>query len=266
LGVTGVPGAGKSTLIDALGQLALAHGRKVGVLAIDPSSRLSGGSVLGDRTRMAALSRSPEAFVRPSPSAGKPGGIGPRSREALVVLEAAGYDFLIVETVGSGQAELEVTDAVDLLLAVLLAGAGDEVQGLKRGLLEHADLVVFNKADGERSLAADSARDELDGLLRHVRREAPEVLSVSALEGKHVEALYSSIEARFSGLRESGALEQRRRHQRRAWLRSALESAWLLRLSETEATKTRLEALRGAVERGEIAPYVAAQRLLAPSD
>jgi LAO/AO transport system kinase len=212
---------------------------------------------------MTELSRAPEAFVRPSPSSGATGGLSRRTREALVVLEAGGFDVLIVETVGTGQAEVAVTELVDVLVVVLLAGAGDDVQGVKRGLLEHADLVVFNKADGENLPLVNAARDQLSSLYHWMRKgRAPSVLASSARENRGVEELWQLVEQRFQSLLGDGELERRRRAQRRAWFERALEEALLARFSSSAAAAARLELLTEAVESGQILPRAAARQLL----
>jgi LAO/AO transport system kinase len=262
LGVTGAPGVGKSTLVDALGLRAIADGRRVAVLAIDPSSVRSGGSLLGDRTRMGALAASPRAFIRPSPSAGAQGGIGRGTREALIVLEAAGYDVLIVETVGVGQGELAVTDVADLVLVLWMAGAGDDVQGMKRGILEHADLVAFTKADGDNLHSARAARDALHALFSLFRRDEPRVLAVSAFSEPDARGLWQALTERRAELEASGELVARRRNQRRVWFQRAIERALLERLmSEPELERERLR-LGDAVERGELVAPEAARRLV----
>jgi LAO/AO transport system kinase len=262
VGVTGAPGAGKSTLLDALGVLGLERGRQVGVLAVDPTSRLRGGSVLGDRLRMTRLASAERAFVRASPSGGAEGGLGRRTREALVLLEAGGFDLIFLESVGIGQNELSIVDVVDVVLLVLLAGAGDEVQGMKRGLLEHADLVVFNKADGAQANDAERARDELSSLFAWMRAEPTPVLSASALQGRGTAELFDGIERRARELEQSGELERRRAAQRRSWFRAAVEERVLARTElDSELHRARRE-LERAVDAGQVAPPIAARQLL----
>lgn len=262
LGVTGAPGVGKSTLIDALGVRAVAEARRVAVLAIDPSSVRTGGSLLGDRTRMGRLATSEQAFVRPSPSSGAQGGIGPRTREAVIVLEAAGYDVVIIETVGVGQGELAVTDVADVLLVLWMAGAGDDVQGIKRGILEHADLVAFTKADGPNGDSARAERDRLHGLFSMLRRDAPTVLAVSALSAEDVQSLWRATLERLEVLERTGELAQRRRAQRRAWFQSALQQALAARVTRDSALSSERAKLEAAVERGELLPVLAAKQLI----
>jgi len=264
LGVSGVPGAGKSTLIDALGREAIRLGRRVGVLTVDPSSRLSGGSVLGDRTRMLRLAQAREAFVRPSPSSGESGGLGPRTREALIVLEAAGYDLIIVETVGTGQAEIAITELTDIVLLLLLTGAGDDVQTIKRGILEHADIIAFNKADGANLSASSAARDQMAAAFSWLRKDAPRVFALSALYDEGVAPLYESIVDRFAANTEDGSVERKRRAQRLAWLERALSEALLMRFAASESAALRQE-LTEAVGRGELLPLQAARQLLSAS-
>ncbi|HLV68977.1 MAG TPA: methylmalonyl Co-A mutase-associated GTPase MeaB [Polyangiaceae bacterium] len=262
LGITGPPGAGKSTLVDALGLHAIEQGHRVGVLAIDPTSERTGGSLLGDRTRMGRLAARDEAFVRPSPSGGVAGGLGPRTREAMIVLEAGGYDVIVVESVGVGQGEIAITDVVDVVLVLLLSGAGDALQGMKRGLLEHADLVAFTKADGARRAEAQAARDELASLFTWLRPDGTPVLTVSALSGDGVPELWSELGRRKEALTRSGALDERRRRQRRAWLSDALEQQLLARYLSDPDLARRKQELEAEVERGALLPPVAARRLL----
>jgi LAO/AO transport system kinase len=262
LGVSGVPGAGKSTLIDALGLHAIAHGRRVGVLSVDPSSRVSGGSILGDRTRMARLSQAEQAFVRPSPSAGAHGGLALRTREAAVVLAAAGYDFLIIETVGVGQAEVSVSELSDVVLLVLLAGAGDDVQAMKRGILEHADVIAFNKADGANAPFAQAARDELSAALSWVRRTSPPVLALSAIEGSGVSELFDLIMQRFAAAESDGSITRKRREQRLEWFQHSIERALRDRFESSTDGALR-QRMTESVARGDILPVLAAHELLA---
>lgn len=261
LGVSGVPGAGKSTLIDALGLAAVGAGRSVGVLTVDPSSQVSGGSILGDRTRMGRLGQSERAFVRPSPSLGASGGLSRRTREAALVLDAAGYEWLIIETVGVGQAEVQISELSDLVLLVLLAGAGDDVQAMKRGILEHADLIVFNKADGENAHLARAARDEMSSALGWLRKRPPEVLAVSAREGEGIDGLYTAVNERFAVAESEGALEARRRGQRVRWLDDVIDRELRERF-EAGASAAKRRELAEAVERGEVLPLRAARELL----
>lgn len=262
IGVTGAPGVGKSTLVDALGVRAVAEGRRVAVLAIDPSSIRSGGSLLGDRTRMGRLAALPEAFVRPSPASGAQGGIGPRTRETLLVLEAAGYDVVIIETVGVGQGELAVTDVADVVVVLWMAGAGDDVQGMKRGILEHADAVVFTKADGPNLEESQRSRDRLQALFSVFRREPPDVLALSAFFEPDAGLLWDTLSARRQQLAESGELEQRRRAQRLAWFHLAVKEALLEKLSKSGDLDEERARLRAGVERGELLPAEAARRLI----
>jgi LAO/AO transport system kinase len=261
IGVTGAPGVGKSTLVDALGAHALSTRRRVGVLAIDPTSAVRGGSLLGDRLRMARLGASEQAFVRASPSGGAEGGLGRRTREGLIVLDAAGFDMILLESVGVGQGELAVTEAVDVVLAVAIAGAGDDVQGMKRGLLEHADVVVFNKCDGPNAAQVERARDELAGLFAWMRPEA-RVLAVSSLEGSSVPELFEELLRRHRELEQSGELFSRRERQRCRWFEAALRERLLERLRADPALEAERRLLEQSVADGRIVPPRAARLLL----
>jgi LAO/AO transport system kinase len=266
VGVSGVPGAGKSTLLDRLGLFAVTQGRRVAVLAVDPSSTVSGGSILGDKTRMPGLAQSDRSFIRPSPSGGKLGGIAERTREALLLCEAAGYDLVFVETVGVGQAEHAVRDMVDTFLVVLLAGAGDELQGMKRGILELCDVVAVNKADGDNLLPSERAAAELgsalDLLRSSVRAWTPKVVPVSALEGRGLDELWNELEAHRSRLEESGELDRERARQSRAWLWALVEERLKERLLSEPRIAAMLGDLESAVERGELSAREAAERVL----
>ena len=222
VGVTGPPGAGKSTFIDALGTRLIARGHRVAVAAVDPSSSLSGGSILGDKTRMERLANDPRAFVRPSPSGGILGGVARKTRETILVLEAAGYNVILVETVGVGQSETAVHSMVDFFLLMLIPGAGDELQGIKRGILELADAVLVNKADADTRAAAERARAQYDMALHYLRPSETgppaRAYAASSLTGEGIDECWAVIEASAAHAREAGLFGQRRRGQERDWM------------------------------------------------
>lgn len=222
VGISGPPGAGKSTFVEALGMRLVEAGHRVAVLAIDPSSTRTGGSILGDKTRMNRLATDPRAFVRPSPSGGTLGGVHRRTRESMRVLEAAGYDIVLIETVGVGQSEIEVADMVDTFLVLLLGGAGDELQGIKKGILEVADVLAVNKADGDRATLAELARREVEAALRFVTPRSagwsPPVLACSALTGAGLGDVWSAVESHVAAMKASGLFNQRREAQRVSWM------------------------------------------------
>jgi LAO/AO transport system kinase len=267
LGISGPPGAGKSTLIDALGVHAIDCGERVAVLAVDPASRLRGGSLLADKTRMPRLGARTESFIRPSSSRGVPGGVAPRTREAVLLAEAAGYSLVIVETVGVGQGEDAVFDVVDCLLLVLMPGGGDEIQGMKRGLLELADLVAINKADAAELARAEAVRNELAGALSLVGRGDPgaasHVVTVSALEERGVPELYVAVTELVAGARASGAFERRRADGRRRWLSGELGAELQRRFLREPGRAVRLAALEAEVAEGTLLPRRAMARLFA---
>ncbi len=252
IGISGPPGVGKSTFIEALGTRLVQAGHRVAVLAIDPSSQVTGGSILGDKTRMQQLANHPAAFVRPSPARGALGGVAARTGDALTVVEAAGYDVVIVETVGVGQSEIEVGALVDTFLVLLLPGAGDDLQGLKKGLLEQADVVAFNKADGDGKVVAELARRELEMALRLVaaRRDGWDrpVLACSALTGEGLEAVWKAVQDHAERMRSAGRFEARRREQRVAAMWRGAEHAVLARWRE----QVQAEGVEALVENGEI--------------
>jgi LAO/AO transport system kinase len=267
IGISGPPGVGKSTFIEAFGQYAIGQGKRLAVLAVDPSSRLSGGSILGDKTRMEALSRAEEAFIRPSPAGLTLGGVARRTREALLVCEAAGFDLIIVETVGVGQSETAVAEMVDLFLLLLLPGGGDDLQGIKRGIMELADLIVINKADSDLKAAAErSAADVANALgLMQPRHPGwrPEVLRCSALRNEGIAEVWARTRAFAAALQKSGAFEAQRRDQAKAWLWHELSDSLLEALKADSHVAAKLGSLEAKVGAGKMAPGTAARELLA---
>jgi LAO/AO transport system kinase len=262
--LTGPPGAGKSTLVDALGAQALLAGQRVAVLAIDPASVVTGGSLLGDAVRMQRLAASERVFLRGSSNSATLGGTAPGTREAVLLCEAAGFDLLLVETVGVGQAEQAVRDVCDTLVMLTLAGAGDEIQGLKRGLLEVADAVLVNKADGAGEAAALAYAHELAGALALLRREgAPHVAALSAHTERGVPELLNWLAARAGTLRESGELVRRREQQLASAFSASLSRELLLRLASDARAATLLPSLENAVKSGNLLPTAAARALAA---
>ena len=265
VGISGPPGVGKSTFIDALGSLLTSQGMRVAVLAVDPSSSVSGGSILGDKTRMTKLSRDPSAFVRPSPGSGALGGVAPRTREAITVCEGAGYNVILVETVGVGQSEIAVASMVDFLLLLVPPDSGDELQGIKRGITEVADGVFVNKADGDRLVSAQRTRLEYEQALQlvHPGDTRPVVLAGSAQEGRGLNAVWQAVTAR--GSVSSPARAQRRAAQARRWLDEALHDQLVERFLRRSTAATQLAAAYREVEGGGVSPRVVARRLLASS-
>jgi len=270
VGVTGVPGVGKSTFIEAFGLFLIGEGKRVAVLAVDPSSSRSGGSILGDKTRMARLSMASEAFIRPSPSGGSLGGVARRTREAMLVCEAAGYDVVLVETVGVGQSETTVASMVDFFLVLMLAGAGDELQGIKKGILEIADALVVNKADGDNVQRAERAAAEYRGALRLFRHVSvnwdPPVLTASALQGQGMDRVWATVEDHRTRLGASGELAARRREQQQAWLWSMLRDGLEEHFRARTDVRQLLPELEAEVAAARITPTEAARRLLALLD
>ena len=266
VGITGVPGVGKSTTIEALGMYLIEQGHRVAVLAVDPSSTRTGGSILGDKTRMAKLAVHPDAYIRPSPTSGTLGGVAKATRETIVLLEAAGYDVILVETVGVGQSEVTVSNMVDTFVFLTLARTGDQLQGIKKGVLELADIVVVNKADGEHAIEAKSAARELTAALRLIYpRETlwrPPVLTMSALHGEGLRELWDKVLEHRDVLREAGKFESRRRAQQVEWTWSMVRDAVLDRvLNHPEVRRIRAEVER-QVRDGELTPALAARQIL----
>jgi LAO/AO transport system kinase len=265
VGITGVPGVGKSTFIDALGTQLTGSGHRVAVLAVDPSSSRSGGSILGDKTRMARLAGDESAFIRPSPSAGTLGGVATATRESMVVMEAAGYDVIIVETVGVGQSEFAVADMVDTFLFLTLARTGDSLQGIKRGILELADVVAVNKADGPAERDAKRAARELAGALHMLRGprewEVP-VLTCSAANGTGVEEVWRKVIDHQDRLDASGELTERRRRQQVRWMWTMVTDHLQAQLRNNPEIKSLGPELEKAVLDGQITPALGAERIL----
>jgi len=267
VGITGVPGVGKSTFIEAFGLRLIEHGHRVAVLAVDPSSSVSRGSILGDKTRMERLSRSDEAFIRPSPAGGSLGGVARKTRESILVCEAAGYDMILVETVGVGQSETTVADMVDFFLLLKLAGAGDELQGIKRGILELADLIAINKADGDNLTAANRARSEF-GRALHILRPAtekqwcPRVVTTSAMTGDGLDAVHETIIEHRRFIEANGTFESRRSAQQLHWMWALVEEGLRAAVREHPEVVKLIEALERDVVSGRTTATTAAEEIL----
>jgi LAO/AO transport system kinase len=258
IGVTGVPGAGKSTFLEALGLYLVARGLKLAVLAIDPSSPVSGGSILGDKTRMIELARAENAFIRPTPSRGHHGGAGRRTREAMLVCEAAGFDVIIVETVGIGQSEIEVAHLVDCLLTLQIAGAGDDLQGLKKGLMEMVDLLVINKDDGENHSRVLIARSFMESSLNILQRKYSwwpvPVLTASALEKRGIGEVWRTVEEFWQKLSASGELAALRLKQYQTWMNAQIEENALGAIFNRPDVQECCLAARNALDEGRLSP------------
>ncbi|MEM9185089.1 MAG: methylmalonyl Co-A mutase-associated GTPase MeaB [Planctomycetota bacterium] len=267
VGITGAPGVGKSTFIESFGMHLVEQGHRVAVLAVDPSSGVSGGSILGDKTRMTKLSASGEAYIRPAPSAGTLGGVAARTRESMLVCEAAGFDVVLVETVGVGQSETMVADMTDCFLALMLPGAGDELQGIKRGLLELVDVIAVNKADGEMQAAARRAAHQYDVALKSISGRAhgddvPEVLTCSALEGNGIAEVWDAVVRRHRALQGSGRLAERRGRQNLRWLWNLVDQHLELTIRDHPALSGLREQLEESVVEGTQPPEAAARQII----
>jgi LAO/AO transport system kinase len=266
VGITGSPGVGKSTTIDALGMYLIEQGHKVAVLAVDPSSARTGGSILGDKTRMARLAASDRAYIRPSPSSGTLGGVAAKTREAMLLCEAAGFDVILVETVGIGQSETAVADMTDCFLALMLPGAGDELQGIKKGLVEIADLIAINKADGDNLKRAQHAaadyRSALHILSPRSEHWHPPVVTYSALTGAGIAELWQKILDHRTATKASGDFAARRREQQVKWMWSMLEQRMLARLRADASTRTKMKRIENEVADGRLTPAVAAEQIV----
>ena len=266
LGITGVPGVGKSTFIESLGVFLAERGHRPAVLAVDPSSSVSGGSILGDKTRMNRLSVHPKAFIRPSPAAGSLGGVARKTRESMLLCEAAGYDVVLVETVGVGQSEIVVAEMVDSVLLLLLPGAGDELQGIKRGILELIDVVAVNKAEDENRIAAGQARVEYESGLKLIRHSGsdwmPPVLTCSGLTGEGLEAVWSAVESHRASLESTDELGRKRSRQQLNWMWSLVQERLMASFKNSESVVRDLPEMERRVAAGQNTPTRAASELL----
>jgi len=266
LGITGIPGVGKSTFIESLGMMLIDKEHRVAVLAVDPSSKRSGGSLLADKTRMEKLSVQERAFIRPSPSGGTLGGVARKTRETMIVCEAAGFDVMIVETVGVGQSETTVASMVDFFLVLMIAGAGDELQGIKKGILELADAVAVNKADGSNVEKAELARKQYENALHFLTPASlswtPPVLSCSALEMTRIDVIWEAVLDHEKKLRNTGELEEKRQKQALDWMWALVEEGLMLRFYKNKEVARQLSKVTRAVKSGRTAPTVAASKLL----
>lgn len=268
VGLSGTPGVGKSTFIETFGLLLTSQGLKVAVLAVDPSSTRSGGSILGDKTRMERLSRDPSAFIRPSPSQTHLGGVARRTREAVSLCEAAGFDVVLIETVGVGQSETVVAEMSDLFLLLMTPAGGDELQGVKRGIMEIADMILVNKADGDLKPAATRTCADYSGALRLLRRrpqdppDFPKAMMVSALEDQGLRATWDEMQALADWRRANGHWQNRRAAQAQYWFEEDVRQGLLARLTNDARAKDKMAALGAEVANGKIAPSAAATRML----
>jgi LAO/AO transport system kinase len=267
IGLSGAPGVGKSTFVEAFGTWLIERGHRVAVLAVDPSSRRSGGSILGDKTRMVKLTQAPNAFIRPSPAGTTLGGVARRTRESMILVEAAGFDVVLVETVGVGQSETAVADMVDMFVLLVSPGGGDELQGIKRGIMELADLVVVTKADGDLAPAANRAAAEYRAALHLMRPKfdgwSPDVRLVSSTLGTGIAEVWADVERFRDLLTASGAWDRQRRDQRLAWLHTELREGLAAALTEDPAVGAELVKLEAAVAKGTLGAPAAAKAILA---
>jgi LAO/AO transport system kinase len=266
IGFSGPPGAGKSTFIEAFGQLLTSHQHKVAVLTVDPSSAISGGSILGDKTRMEHLSRDPNAYIRPSPSAGTLGGVARNTSDSIVLCEGAGYNVVLIETVGVGQSETAVADMVDMFVLIMPPGAGDELQGIKRGIMELADLVLVNKADGDLAVPARRAQIELTSALKYIRPRRqgwrPDVLAVSSKDNTNIDSAWQAILQYFGHMRETGQLTENRRKQCRSWMWRHVHEMLISAIQADEDVRRQVEAVEKKVTNLSITPGMGARHLV----
>ena len=265
VGITGSPGVGKSTTIDTLGMFLIGRGHKVAVLAVDPSSARTGGSILGDKTRMARLAASESAYIRPSPASGTLGGVAAKTREAMLLCEAAGFDVVLVETVGIGQSETAVCDMTDFFLALMLPGAGDELQGIKKGLVELADMIAINKADGDNVKRANLAAAEYRGALHILSPRSehwqPPVVTYSGLTGSGIDTLWQKVLDHRTAMSASGEFAGRRQQQQVKWMWSMLEQLTMARLRSDASVRARVKRIEAEVAAGRVSPALGAEQI-----
>ena len=266
IGITGVPGVGKSSFIEAIGSVLTAQGHRLAVLAIDPSSERSKGSILGDKTRMESLANDQNAFIRPSPSAGTLGGVARKTREIMIVCEAAGFDIIFIETVGVGQSEVAVHSMVDFFLLLMLAGAGDELQGIKRGIMEMADLIAITKADGNNITPAERARVEYENALHlfppSLSGWTPEVICISTKDKPSLAGLWESVNRYLDMVKANGYFTSRRENQLKAWMNETIREQLSRSFFEHPAVKKRINESEKKITSGQTSPYTAARELL----
>jgi LAO/AO transport system kinase len=266
LGITGVPGVGKSTTIDELGMNLIACGHRVAVLAVDPTSKRTGGSILGDKTRMNRLSQEPKAFIRPSPTSGTLGGVTRKTRESMALAEAAGFDVIIVETVGVGQSEIAVADMVDFFLVLLLSGGGDDLQGIKKGIIEIADMIAINKADGDNVTRAERAASDYRAALQILQPASavwsPPVITISGRENKSLDVLWEKILAHRVALTASGEFAERRQRQSVAWMRDMLNDRIMSSVQSNGRVAARLPGIEAEVREGRLLPTLAVDEIM----
>lgn len=266
LGITGVPGVGKSTTIDQLGMNLIGEGKMVAVLAIDPTSKRTGGSILGDKTRMSELAQEKNAFIRPSPSSGTLGGVTKKTRETMALVEAAGFDVVIVETVGVGQSEVAVADMVDFFLVLLLAGGGDDLQGIKKGIIELADMIAINKADGDNIKRAETAANEYRGALQIFTPANavwhPPVVTISGRDNQGLKELWAKVMAHRETMMAAGAFQTRRQAQAVSWMRDMLEDRMMAALKANPKVAAELSGIEASVADGTLLPTLAVDRIM----
>lgn len=265
IGITGIPGVGKSTFIEAFGLYLIEQGKRVAVLAVDPSSPIAGGSILGDKTRMELLSRNENAYIRPSPSDGNLGGVAQKTRETMLLCEAAGYDIILVETVGVGQSEYQVSGMVDFFMALMLPNAGDELQGIKKGIMELVDALVINKADGESINLANMTKKHYTAaltLMRHALHWAPKVLTCSATENINIDAVWALVQEFYEASTTSGDFARKRDEQAKDWMHHLIAEMMQLKLTQNEQARAMLPNLEEEVISKQITPYSAAKRII----